>query len=120
MESPNRLFPADAAFEEKLKTFDAYHFKRRSYFFRMLENVGRKEPVPTDEYTIEHILPQNEDLRSEWRAALGPDWQEIQAKYLHSLGNLTLTGYNSEYSDRPFAEKREIKGGFRESPLRLN
>ena len=115
-----RLFPADAEFEEKLKTFDAYHFKRRSYFFRMLENVGRKELVPTDEYTIEHILPQNEDLRSEWRSALGPDWQEIQAKYLHSLGNLTLTGYNSEYSDRPFAEKREIKGGFRESPLRLN
>lgn len=114
------LFPADAEFEEKLKTFDAYHFKRHSYFFRMLENVGRKEPVPTDEYTIEHILPQNEDLRTEWRAALGPDWEEIQAKYLHSLGNLTLTGYNSEYSDRPFPEKREMKGGFRESPLRLN
>ena len=115
-----RLFPADAEFEEKLKTFDAYHFKRRSYFFRMLENVGRKEPVPTDEYTIEHILPQNEDLRPEWRAALGPDWQEIQAKSLHTLGNLTLTGYNSEYSDRPFLQKRDMKGGFGESPLRLN
>jgi uncharacterized protein with ParB-like and HNH nuclease domain/predicted transport protein len=115
-----RVFPADAEFEEKLKTFDAYHFKRRSYFFRMLENFGRKEPVPTDEYTIEHILPQNEDLGTEWRAALGPDWQEIQAKYLHSLGNLTLTGYNSEYSDRPFSQKRDITGGFRESPLRLN
>jgi len=115
-----RSFPADAEFEEKLTTFDAYHFKRRSYFFRKLENVGRKEPVPTDEYTIEHVLPQNEDLRPEWRTALGPEWQEIQAKYLHTLGNLTLTGYNSEYSDRPFSEKRDMKGGFRESPLRLN
>lgn len=115
-----RIFPADPEFEEKLTSFDAYHFKRRSYFFRMLENVGRKEPVPTDEYTIEHILPQNDDLRAEWRAALGPDWQQIQAKYLHTLGNLTLTGYNSEYSDRPFEEKRDIAGGFRESPLRLN
>jgi predicted transport protein len=115
-----RAFPTDAEFMEKLQTFDAYHFKRRSYFFRMLENVGRKEAVPTDEYTIEHILPQNEDLRPEWRAALGPEWQEVQAKYLHSLGNLTLTGYNSEYSDRAFAEKREMEGGFRESPLRLN
>ncbi|MBH0007954.1 DUF262 and DUF1524 domain-containing protein [Salinibacterium sp. SWN1162] len=115
-----RQFPADAEFAEKLQTFDAYHFKRRSYFLRMLENFGRKEPVPTDEYTIEHILPQNEELRPEWEKALGADWQEIQAKYLHTLGNLTLTGYNSEYSDRPFSEKRDMKGGFHESPLRLN
>ena len=115
-----RTFPSDAEFEEKLKTFDAYHFKRRSYFLRSLENHGRKEPVPTDQYTIEHILPQNEDLRPEWRSELGPNWEEIQAKYLHTLGNLTLTGYNSEYSDRPFAEKRDMTGGFRESPLRLN
>lgn len=115
-----RIFPSDAEFEEKLQTFDAYHFKRRSYFFRMLENIGRKEPVPTDEYTIEHILPQNEDLRPEWRVALGEEWQEVQAKYLHTLGNLTLTGYNSEYSDRPYESKRDMEGGFRESPLRLN
>ncbi|MGE3193861.1 MAG: DUF262 domain-containing protein [Microbacteriaceae bacterium] len=115
-----RAFPTDAEFEEKLKAFDLYRFKRRSYFLRSLENSGRKEPVPTDEYTIEHILPQNEDLRDEWRVALGPDWQAIQAKYLHTLGNLTLTGYNSEYSDRPFLEKRDMVGGFRESPLRLN
>ncbi|MGR0221331.1 GmrSD restriction endonuclease domain-containing protein [Agromyces sp. ZXT2-6] len=115
-----RAFPTDAEFEEKLKTFDAYHFKRRSYFFRSLENFGRKEPVPTDQYTIEHILPQNEDLRPEWQVDLGADWVELQGKYLHTLGNLTLTGYNSEYSDRPFAEKREMIGGFRESPLRLN
>lgn len=115
-----RAFPSDAEFEEKLQTFDAYHFKRRSYFFRMLENAGRKEPVRTDEYTIEHILPQNVNLRTEWREALGDVWQEVQAKYLHTLGNLTLTGYNSEYSDRPFTEKRDMTGGFRESPLRLN
>lgn len=115
-----RVFPADAEFEEKLKTFDAYHFKRRSYFFRSLENFGRKEPVATDEYTIEHILPQNENLRREWRDALGTEWREIQQRYLHTLGNLTLTGYNSEYSDRSFREKRDMVGGFRESPLRLN
>lgn len=115
-----RIFPTDVDFQDKLRTFDAYHFKRRSYFFRMLENQGRKEPVHTDEYTIEHILPQNETLRAEWRAALGPNWREVQERYLHTLGNLTLTGYNSEYSDRPFAEKRDMDGGFRHSPLRLN
>ena len=48
------------------------------------------------------------------------EWERIQKTYLHTLGNLTLTGYNSEYSDRPFIEKRDIKGGFAESPLRLN
>jgi uncharacterized protein with ParB-like and HNH nuclease domain/predicted transport protein len=115
-----RTFPTDSEFEEKLKTFDAYHFKRRSYFFRSLENDGRKEPVPTDEFTIEHILPQNDNLRQEWKDDLGVRWQEIQASYLHTLGNLTLTGYNSEYSDRPFSDKRDMEGGFRESPLRLN
>ena len=73
-----------------------------------------------DECTIEHILPQNENLSIEWRKDLGPEWQRIQETWLHKIGNLTLTGYNTEYSDRPFAEKRDMKGGFKESPLRLN
>jgi len=59
-------------------------------------------------------------LSSSWRVALGDNWQELQQKYLHTLGNLTLTGYNSEYSDHAFAQKRDMKGGFRVSPLRLN
>jgi predicted transport protein len=70
-----------------------------------------------EQYTI---LPQNEHLSHEWRDMLGPDWQRIQNQYLHSLGNLTLTGYNAEYSDRPFSKKRDMTGGFHESPLRLN
>ena len=76
--------------------------------------------MPVDEYTIEHILPQNPDLSTPWREALGPDWQRVQQQWLHTLGNLTLTGYNTEYSDRPFAEKRDMAGGFKESPLKLN
>ncbi len=44
----------------------------------------------------------------------------MQETWLHTLGNLTLTGYNAEYSDRPFTEKRDMKGGFKESPLKLN
>ncbi len=73
-----------------------------------------------EDYTIEHILPQNEKLSTEWREALGEDWQDVQQQYLHTLGNLTLTGYNSEYSDHPFATKRDMEGGFKDSPLRLN
>jgi predicted transport protein len=66
------------------------------------------------------VMPQNEDLRPEWRTMLGGDWQAVHETWLHRLGNLTLTGYNSTYSDRPFAEKKTIAGGFSDSPLRLN
>ena len=115
-----RAFPTDAEFLSALQTSDLYNFRRRSYFLRMLENHGRKEPVTIEDYTIEHILPQNENLSSTWRDALGPDWQDVQLRLLHTLGNLTLTGYNSEYSDHPFPKKRDMEGGFRDSPLRLN
>jgi predicted transport protein len=85
-----------------------------------MENFGRKERVPVAEYTIEHILPQKEDLSPEWQADLGPDWQHIQKTWLNTLGNLTLTGYNSEYSYHPFKVKRDMEGGFKSSPIKLN
>lgn len=115
-----RGFPTDAEFRDKLMTEDLYNFRRRSYFLRMMENLGRKERVSIEDYTIEHIMPQNENLSAEWRKELGEDWQDVQRRLLHTLGNLTLTGYNAEYSDRPFAQKRDMEGGFRDSPLRLN
>jgi uncharacterized protein with ParB-like and HNH nuclease domain/predicted transport protein len=115
-----RRFPDNDEFVREIQIRDLYHFRSRSYWLRRLENHGRKERVPVDEYTIEHILPQNENLSSEWKADLGADWQRIQNTYLHTLGNLTLTGYNSEYSDRPFQKKRDMEGGFAQSPLRLN
>lgn len=115
-----RAFPTDADFKHALLTADLYNFRRRSYFLRLLENHNRKEHVTIEDYTIEHILPQNEDLSMEWRQALGDDWADVQQRYLHTLGNLTLTGYNSEYSDHPFLKKRDMEGGFRDSPLRLN
>lgn len=115
-----RRFPADDEFRRDLQTRDLYHFPRRTFWLRRLENHGRKERVPVDEYTIEHILPQNPDLSTAWQQALGPEWQRVQQQWLHTLGNLTLTGYNAEYSDRPFAEKRDMAGGFKQSPLKLN
>ena len=115
-----RRFPSDEEFRRDLKIRDLYNFRIRSYWLRRLENHDRKERVPVDEYTIEHILPQNENLSLLWQDALGPEWQRVQDTWLHTLGNLTLTGYNAEYSDRSFAEKRDMKGGFKESPLRVN
>ncbi|PPI25970.1 hypothetical protein C5D44_10425 [Rathayibacter sp. AY1B5] len=113
-----RRFPTNEEFEEALKTSDMYHLKRRGYFFREMENHGRKEEVSTAEYTIEHIMPQH--VTRAWQQELGADWEAVHDRYLHTLGNLTLTGYNPEYSDRPFHEKRDMQGGFRDSPLRLN
>jgi predicted transport protein len=115
-----RRFPSDEEFKRELTARDLYNFPRRSYWLRRMENHDRKERVPVDEYTIEHILPQNAALSAKWREALGPEWQRVQENWLHTLGNLTLTGYNAEYSDRPFIEKRDMTGGFKESPLRLN
>jgi predicted transport protein len=73
-----------------------------------------------NEYTLEHIMPQNKKISMAWKEALGHEWGRIHETWLHTLGNLTLTGYNSEYSDRPFNEKRDMKGGFKVSPLNLN
>lgn len=115
-----RRFPDDSEFKREIQAKDLYNFRNRSYWLRKIENFGRKERVSVDEYTIEHILPQNENLSQKWQAELGEDWKRIQKTYLHTLGNLTLTGYNSEYSDNAFLEKRDMKGGFKESPLRVN
>lgn len=122
-----RRFPGDEEFEREIKQRDLYNFRSRSYWLRRLENYGRKERVVVEDYTIEHILPQNESLSPEWQAELGPDWQRVQQTWLHTLGNLTLTGYNSEYSDYPFAYKRDQvtnaegkKIGFKYSALNIN
>lgn len=115
-----RRFPKDDEFHRELQSRDLYNFRSRSYWLRRFENFGRKEYVPVDEYTIEHIMPQNEELNAAWREALGADWKRIHETWLHTLGNLTLTGYNSEYSDRPFSEKRDMEGGFKQSPLKVN
>lgn len=115
-----RRFPQDEEFKKEIQMRDLYNFSRRSYWLRRLENYGRKERVVVDEYTIEHILPQNENLSKGWQDALGPEWERIHETWLHTLGNLTLTGYNVEYSDRSFVDKRDMSGGFKESPLKLN
>ena len=119
-----RRFPSDDEFRRDFQTRDIYNFRSRSYWLRRLENDGRKERVAVDEYTIEHILPQNENLPPKWREALGEQWQRIQQTWLHTLGNLTLTAYNSDFSDRAFIEKRDMpdapEKGLKQSPLRLN
>ncbi len=114
----NQRFPDDDEFKDCFITIDFYHFKKNKYFFERLENFDRKERVYTHEYTTEHIMPQK--LTEEWKRDLGENFQEIHNKYLHTIGNLTLTGYNSEYSNKSFQEKQGMEKGFKNSPLRLN
>jgi uncharacterized protein with ParB-like and HNH nuclease domain/predicted transport protein len=113
-------FPTDVEFKDRFTRHDVYNSPRVKYVLRKLENYGRKELVKVSEYTIEHIMPQNPNLSPEWQAELGTEWQLVHVKYLHTIGNLTLTGYNDTLSDRPFLEKRNMKGGFKDSPIRLN
>ena len=117
----SRRFPDDEEFCISLKEKEIYPRKRTlRYLLHHLENHGRKERVVVEDYTIEHIMPQTKKLSREWKDALGPEWELVQQQWLHTLGNLTLTGYNPEYGNKSFSEKRDMEGGYSQSPLRLN
>ncbi|WP_231254215.1 DUF262 and DUF1524 domain-containing protein [Helicobacter pylori] len=118
LETTKGKFPKDSEFKNLFITIDFYNLKKKKYFFERLENFNTKEPVNTQECTIEHIMPQT--LTEEWKRDLGENFQAIHDKYLHTIGNLTLTGYNSEYSNNSFQEKRDMEKGFKQSPLKLN
>ena len=120
--SSYKRFPSDYEVREKLQTKDIYHFRLRKYLLEALENYYHKEPLDlnTANYTIEHIMPQNIEHNLSWQQMLGEDWQEVHSLYLHSLGNLTITGYNAEMSNKSFGEKVNGESGFKHSHLKLN
>ncbi|GAA7615981.1 hypothetical protein HpJP0108_12570 [Helicobacter pylori] len=80
--------------------------------------IEKSESILNEYTTDEHIMPQT--LKEEWERDLGENFQEIHDKYLHTIGNLTKTGYNPEYSNKSFQEKQGMEKGFKDSPLRLN
>ena len=120
--SSYKRFPSDYEVREKLQTKDIYHFRLRKYLLEALENYYHKEPIDlnTANYTIEHIMPQNIEHNLLWQQMLGEDWQEVHSLYLHTLGNLTITGYNAEMSNKSFVEKVNGESGFKHSHLKLN
>ena len=111
-----RRFPSDAEFTEALRTRDSYHARTHLYLLSRLENSYHpkdERDFSTGTYTIEHIMPQNAMAHEEWRAMLGEDCDERYEQLVNTLGNLTLTAYNSELSDATFAEKKErAVGGY--------
>lgn len=113
-------FPNDEKFVAAFISRDIYNMRSRNFILSHLENFENKSIIVVENYTIEHIMPQNKNLSIEWQTMLGANWREIQKTYLHTIGNLTLTCYNSEMSDHSFLTKIDMEGGFKESALRLN
>ncbi len=122
----SQRFPDDEEFSNKIINKDIYNFQNKNKLFLLeqLENYDNKERVDvedlvsTNELTIEHIMPQT--LTPSWRDSLGKNYNIIKEKYLHTLGNISLTGYNSKLSNKTFPEKRDMEKGFKESKLFLN
>lgn len=113
--------PTDEELIRNFKNNDWYNINSsyRSYIFERLENhnhiesLSIYEGLKNKDYSIEHIMPQK--LSSDWKKELGKDYQTIHDNYVNSLGNLTITGYNSKYSNRSFQEKQNMVKGFKES-----
>lgn len=120
MRDDYKEFPNDDKFTAAFVSRDIYNMRSRNFILSHLENYGNKASIIIENYTIEHIMPQNSSLSPEWQQMLGANWRDVQKTYLHTIGNLTLTAYNSEMSDHPFMVKMDMEGGFKESALRLN
>ena len=114
-----KRFPSNDEVQEKLLNQNMYS-KRKilNHILIAIENTEGKEFVSTENSTIEHIMPQN--LTKDWERELGPNYDEIHSTYLHTLGNLTLTPYNSELGDKSFFDKKTCDNGFCKSKLTLN
>jgi len=118
--------PDDAEFAKALATKEVYRMrgKYKDYLFERFENYGTLEGkdvykfLDNGTYSIEHIMPQH--LTPTWTRSLGPDAAKIHTDWLHCLGNLTLTAYNSNMSNASFQEKRDGERGFKKSGLRMN
>ena len=119
-------FPSDEEFAECMSTRNIYGMnpKNKLYLFERLENSETSETkdvwghLDRGEYSIEHIMPQH--LTAAWIVSLGDNYEAIHTNWLHRLANLSLTAYNSRYSNSPFAEKRDMPHGFKDSGLRIN
>lgn len=119
-------FPDDEEFSEALSEKNIYAMRgeNKLYLFERLENYKTLETkdvwghFDNGTYSVEHIMPQK--LTGDWIERLGEDYERIHSVWLHRLANLTITAYNSKYSNKPFQEKRDMENGFIKSGLRLN
>ncbi len=116
----SKNYPRDAEFRERFISSKLYApgeriEKTKIILERLEESFEHLEPVPFAGLQIEHIMPQT--LTDSWKAALGGNWETVHDLLLHTVGNLTLTGYNAPLSNDDYSRKREILLG---SHLELN
>lgn len=120
------IFPSDEDVKTDFATRQVYKIpaNARMFILERLENRDNNERhdvvkgLSEKKISIEHIMPQT--LSDQWKKDLGPEWERIHDTYLHTMANLTLTAYNSQYSNLTFLEKRDMEKGFKESAFRLN
>lgn len=119
-------FPRDEEFSAGFTDRQVYQMnsKNKIYILERLENFSTAEDKDVyghcDDgiYSIEHIMPQH--LTPAWVKSLGDDYEQIHETWLHRIANLTLTAYNSKYSNSTFEEKKSMKNGFEDSGIRMN
>lgn len=119
-------FPKDEEFYENLNNKEIYLMRGgfKNYLFNKIENYKTVETkdiynhLDDGTYSIEHIMPQK--LNDDWFEELGDNAEEIHEKWIHKLGNLTITGYNSDMGNSSFTKKRDGKHGFKKSGIRMN
>lgn len=102
----NDRMPTDDEFIYSLMYKPLYKKPICKYVLSVIENSS-KEHIDVSELTIEHILPQKENA-AVWRTEIGANYSKVYETYLHTLGNLTITGHNSELGTKPFSEKKRI------------
>lgn len=120
------IFPSDEDVKTDFATRQVYKIpaNARMFILERLENRDNNERhdvvkgLSEKKISIDHIMPQT--LSDQWKKDLGPEWERIHQTYLHTMANLTLTAYNSQYSNLTFLEKRDMEKGFKESAFRLN
>ena len=118
-------FPDDEEFLYALDTRDFYRIQNRKlYLYDRLENGSSEERLAVvkgleeGNFSVEHVMPQT--LNAQWKESLGEDWERIHEEWCHKMANLTITAYNSDYSNRAFEQKRDMKDGFKNSGFRMN
>lgn len=119
----NSGFVTDVDFKKGLKSYRRWYAGSmtaitKGFLKRIEMSYHTKGEIPFDRYTIEHIMPQT--LNETWQIQLGSRWEDVHDNYLNCLGNLTLTAYNVEMSNRTFEEKLVMKDGFKDDRLYLN
>lgn len=124
--SDRARFPLDEEFIDAFAKRPVYQMNMKNKLY-ILERLENHDTLETKEiyahcddgtYSIEHIMPQH--LTPAWISELGEGYEEIHETWLHRLANLTLTAYNSKYSNNSFRDKVQMEKGFAQSGLRMN